>query len=452
MIDRLSPILVKELRQGIRSQLFTGAFLLIQALLFLFGLGFVLSDSLQKDSSAGSALFWTMLALPLVVLVPASASQAVEREVSGKTLELLLLTRLSSYRIVLGKWASIVLQTTLLLVSALPYVILRYFLGGIDVVRELQTMGSLLLGSALLAGIAMGFWALNISRLTKWGALFLLVWLAPVLLMMVASPHGGLGAPIGLESIVWIYGTIFTLMMIESAAARIGPPSENHGSRLRLLALAGLGCAFLYDGTAGVVAAVLALALALPPMIASLSENGRPLARLYEPFLEGSLVRRLVLLPFLPSWPGGAAFAAVVLVLAPFLPALRGEIGLVGWIAIAGTFFFPAALVRGIFASSRPLMLYIVILVLTSLPIYVYAFTLSAEPNSLSGLLQSLCGFFAPLALVVELVHPDGYEGAGFSQSVLVIVTAASAGITFLAARREWERILSLSRPEEAGR
>jgi ABC-type transport system involved in multi-copper enzyme maturation permease subunit len=174
MTDRLSPILVKELRQGIRSQLFTGSFLLVQALLFLFGLSFVLSDSLQKDSTAGSVLFWTMLALPLVVLVPASASQAVEREVSGRTLELLLLTRLSSYRIILGKWASVVLQTSLLLVSALPYVILRYFLGGVDVFGELQTMGGLLLGSGLLAGIAMGFWSLNVPRLAKWAAVLLL--------------------------------------------------------------------------------------------------------------------------------------------------------------------------------------------------------------------------------------------------------------------------------------
>ena len=444
MSDRLSPILVKELRQGIRSHLFTGSFLLVQALLFLFGMSFVLSDSLQKDSTAGSVLFWMMLALPLVVLVPASASQAVEREVSGKTLELLLLTRLSSYRIVLGKWASTVLQTSLLLVSALPYVILRYFLGGIDVVGELQTMGGLLLGSGLLAGIAMGFWSLNVPRLAKWAAVLLLIWVAPVLLMMAASPHGSLGAPPGLASLAWIYGTIVMLVMIEAAAARIGPPSENHWTRVRALALLSLGIAFLYDGTEAVLAATAAIGISLPAMIASMSENGRPLRRLHEPFLRGSDLRRLALFPFSPSWPGGIAFAALMLLLAPFLPALRGELGLVAWIAIAATLLVPVALVRGLFSGSRPLLLYIVILVVSSLPIYVYAFAEAAGTSPLSVFLQSVSGFFAPLALVVELAHPDGYTGVAAARATLMIVTGTSALVILLAARRERERIASL--------
>lgn len=444
MSDRLSPILVKELRQGIRSRLFTGSFLLVQALLFLFGLSFVLSDSLQKDATAGSAFFWMMLALPLVVLVPASASQAVEREVSGRTLELLLLTRLSSYRIVFGKWASVVLQTSLLLVSALPYVILRYFLGGIDVVGELQTMGGLLLGSGLLAGVAMGFWSLNVPRLAKWAAVLLLIWMAPFLILMAASPHGTFSSPPGLGSLAWIYGTIVMLMMIEAAAARIGPPSENHWTRVRALALLSFGIAFLYDGMAAVVAAAAAIGISLPAMIASMSQNGRPLRRLHEPFHRGSALRRLALFPFSPSWPGGVAFSALMILLAPLLPALRGDIGPVAWIAVATTLLFPVALVRGAFAGSRPLLLYIVILVLSSFPIYVYAFAQSAETSSLSVFLQSVSGFFAPLALVVELAHPDGYTGAAPARAILLIVTATSALVILLAARREWTRIASL--------
>jgi len=449
MSDRLSPILVKELRQGIRSQLFTGSFLLVQALLFLFGLSFVLSDSLQRDSTADSLLFWTTLALPLLILVPASASQAIEREVSGRTLELLLLTRLSSYRIVLGKWASVVLQVSLLLVSALPYVILRYFLGGIDVVAELQTLLGLLLGSGLLAGIAMGFWSLNVPRIGKWAAVLLLIWVAPVLMLMAFSPHGSLSAPLGLAHLAWIYGTLFMLVMLESAAARIGAPSENHWTRVRALALLSVGVAFLYDGTEAVLAAVGASAIGLPIAVASMTGNGRPLRRLYEPFLRGSVFRRLVLFPLSPSWPGGVAFAALLLLLVPLLPALRGEIGVVAWIAVAGTFLVPAALVRGVHAGSRPLLRYVVILVLSSLPIYVYAFAQSAESSALSVILQSVSGLFAPLALVVELAHPDGYEGSSVARAMLIAVTAASALVTLLAARRECERIGSLFEESE---
>jgi hypothetical protein len=103
-----------------------------------------------------------------------------------------------------------------------------------------------------------------------------------------------------------------------------------------------------------------------------------------------------------------------------------------------------------VFAGSRPLLLYVVILVVSSLPIYVYAFAQSAGTSSLSVFLQSVSGFFAPLALVVELVHPEGYEGSELARSILVMVTAASALVILFAARREWGRVSSLFVVEEA--
>jgi hypothetical protein len=102
-----------------------------------------------------------------------------------------------------------------------------------------------------------------------------------------------------------------------------------------------------------------------------------------------------------------------------------------------------------VYAGSRPLLRYIVILVLSSLPIYLYAFAQSAETSTLSVILQSVSGLFAPLALVVELAHPDGYEGSTVARSMLIAVTAASALVTLLAARRDWERIASLFEESE---
>ena len=163
--DRLSPILVKELRQGIRSKLFLGAFLVIQVLLFLYGTTLLMSSNFGGDAGAELAFFWSAIVLPMLILVPAMASQGIEKEVTGKTLDLLLLTRISSYRLVLGKWASVVVQSTLLVTSALPYLMLRYFLGGIDIWNELKSFTVLVLASALLAGITMGFWATKVSKI-----------------------------------------------------------------------------------------------------------------------------------------------------------------------------------------------------------------------------------------------------------------------------------------------
>jgi hypothetical protein len=97
-----------------------------------------------------------------------------------------------------------------------------------------------------------------------------------------------------------------------------------------------------------------------------------------------------------------------------------------------------------VYAGSRPLLRYVVILVLSSLPVYLYAFAQSADKSVLSVVLQSVSGLFAPLALVVELAHPEGYEGSALARAILLTVTAASALVTLLAARREWGRIASL--------
>jgi hypothetical protein len=440
--DRLSPILVKELRQGIRSQLFTGSFLLIQGLLFLFGLSFVLSDSLRQEPAAGGAFFWMVIVLPLLVLVPASAGKAIEKEVSGKTLELLLLTRLSSYRIVLGKWLATLVQTCLVLTSALPYVILRYFLGGVDLVSDLVTIGMLLLASALLAGIAMGFWALNLSRWAKWGAVLLVLWMSPMFVLALVGPHTGLGPIPGL-GITWLYGVILLFMMLEAAAARIGPASENHTTRVRLFALVGFGAAFLIQGstTTEAIAASMALFIAIPTAVGSLNEVTRPVFRLYQPFLKGSSLKQLSFLPFAPSWPGGVAFASIIFLLLPFLPAFRGHVGPMAALAISAMFFFPAFVTRAVFRLARPLGFYILVLVLSSVPLYAYAFVSSVGLSGLRSLLESLGGLIPPLALTLELAHPDGYGGAVLSNTLLVLVTLVSVLGTVAAARREWTRI-----------
>lgn len=447
LADRLSPILVKELRQGIRSQLFTGAFLLIQGLLFLFGLFFVSTPALRAEPTAGALFFWAMLVLPLVVLVPGTASQSIEKEISGKTLELLLLTKLSSYRIVLGKWASVIVQTTLILVSAIPYIMLRYFLGGIDVWTELAAIGSLLAASALLAGIAIGFWSLQVSRLAKFGVVLLALWLVPAGLMVLLNPHV-LGSPGGLGTIAWVYGTILMLMMLDSAAARIGPPSENHTSRVRALALAGLVFPYFLDGTLGGVAVTCGLFIAFGTVVGSLSEKTRTVPRLYRPFAAGSPLRRWVMFPFAPSWPGGFAFTVVALLLVPFLPVVRGQLSVTALAALLATILLPAVASRVVFRAKRPLGIYLLFLVLSSVPLYVFLFAEETGGQKLAAALAQVSGLFPPFALALALENSPPYSFATMpiAQTITLLVALASLLGMVLGAQREWERIVVFSR------
>ena len=152
--DRLSPMLVKELRQGLRTKVFTSAFILLQVLLLF-------STSIASLApGAGPALdgfFWFFLSLALSFIQPLRGINALNEETRLNTLELILLTKLDALRIVTGKWASIVGQSALLAVAVLPYVVLRYFLGGVDIVHDLAYLLILLFLSAILTALTVGF-------------------------------------------------------------------------------------------------------------------------------------------------------------------------------------------------------------------------------------------------------------------------------------------------------
>ncbi len=78
------------------------------------------------NTGVSSGFFWTLVALPLVLILPWTGLGAISGEHRANTLDLMFLTRLSAWRILLGKWIAIVAQAVLLLAAVLPYVVLRY--------------------------------------------------------------------------------------------------------------------------------------------------------------------------------------------------------------------------------------------------------------------------------------------------------------------------------------
>lgn len=451
--DRLSPILVKELRQGIRSKLFLGAFLVIQLLLFLYGSTVLMVDRGGVDSSLELTFFWTALILPMVFLVPALASQGIEKEISGNTLELLLLTRISSYRLVLGKWASVIVQTTLLVTSALPYLMLRYFLGGIDIWGELRALAVLVLASSLLAGITMGFWATKVSKLIKWGAVFAFLWLGPYLFMVLMASRGGLGGTgpgVGLAT--WVYAFIAMLMMLALAASRIGPPAENHSTQIRILALAALAAGLVFRGSRDLEAlsAMFAVMILAPTLIGCLTEEVRGVPRLYAPFLKKTGPVRWLQFPFSPGWPGGVAFSGLVLTLTPWFPVWAGEFRPDVFVAVAATFLFPAAIVRTALRPDRQsLPFYLLTLIVLTVPLYVWGAARAFDNATVAFVTECVAGLFPPVALALELGQPSGYAGTAAALEGLLVVVWSLIALT-RRARSEWEKLASLtrSRPE----
>ncbi len=243
--DRLSPMLVKELRQGMRTRSFTSAFILLQALLLF---STFIAYAAPAAGPALEGFFWFFLALVLSFIQPLRGINSLNQESRLNTLELMLLTRLDALRIVTGKWASIVGQSALIAVAVLPYVVLRYFLGGIDLLHDLAYLAILLSISAVLTALTVGLSAFPSFILR--GLLFAFA------AFSASSTIGGIMATLRLSSgsafgmtlsaggnIATVVGIIFTgafitYYLLDLGAARIAPPSANHATRKRLLSTA----------------------------------------------------------------------------------------------------------------------------------------------------------------------------------------------------------------------
>ncbi len=148
--DALNPVLIKELRQGLKSRAFASAFLIMQALMVLSICIHVFALNTNSGAEAAGIFFWVFAGAPLLIVLPLLAVNAIYSEQKQMTLPLVLLTRLTPWRMVTGKWAALMAQCALITCAVLPYVVLRYFLGGIHVAKDLFVLAMFVSGSGVL--------------------------------------------------------------------------------------------------------------------------------------------------------------------------------------------------------------------------------------------------------------------------------------------------------------
>lgn len=241
--DWFSPILVKELRQGLKTRAFVSIFILVQVVMsLLVGL-----QMLSMASGAGPStmsmydgFFWALVWIPLLVVMPARGLTCVSEEIKANTLDLVQLTHLSSFRIVLGKWVALVSQTALLVAAIMPYAVLRYFFGEVDVVQDMNNIGVMLAASVVLTAGAI---ALSSQHLVV--RILVLVLGLPTLMSGIMgflfSRIMGRGATSFMSmDTAWLVATftvVYIYLLLEIAASKIAPLSENHAARKRLLAI-----------------------------------------------------------------------------------------------------------------------------------------------------------------------------------------------------------------------
>ena len=252
--DRLSPIVVKELRQGLRQKSFVVVFILLQIALAFMAFGTISgTEAVTPESiTAGqklSAFYFSLLGVAAMMIQPMRGLQALASEKSGRTLDLLLLTRLDAWSVTSGKWLALISQTALIMVSVLPYLMMRYYLGGMQLFGELLSLFCLFCVSACLTSLTVGLSATKSSIIRQ---IFGVILILGILFCSLAfglerifssRMHSSLALDPSTPGFVWMFLIALLLLgfltyyFLEIGATLIAPIAENRSTRKRVLGL-----------------------------------------------------------------------------------------------------------------------------------------------------------------------------------------------------------------------
>ena len=319
----LSPVLVKELRQGMRTHIFTIAFIALQLVMFVLSFFASLTAGMGDAGQEFSGIFWFILSTLLIVVMPLRGFSALSGEIRGGTMEPLYLTRLSAWRITFGKWLAIVVQSALITVTVLPYVVVRYWFGGVDIANELMALSGVFLASALLTALFVGFSAHTsfVIRIVVAGGTYLFMYGFGMNVMARLMMRGVYGGGPSMYSPLTDWGTIsaivfvlvfFTYFLLDMGATMIAPLSSNHSTRKRLAGLATAMALMLsnliWDEFFLIVLATLVLAVVC---LDALNERPTTVFSVYRPFFRRGPPGELAAFFLAPGWPHGVLFSGI---------------------------------------------------------------------------------------------------------------------------------------------
>ncbi|MFM7182247.1 MAG: hypothetical protein ACKO2G_12385 [Verrucomicrobiales bacterium] len=324
--DWLNPIVVKELRQGLRQMPFMLVFLLAHGILasaYLMAFD-ALRTGGEVNPGAGaiiSGVIFTSFAAFGIFLQPLRALFTISAETKTDSLDLLRLTKLDSAKIFIGKWFALFSQTLLMAVSLLPYLVLRYHLGGMSLFAELSTFYWMLMASGIITAVAVSA-SVAVSKLS----MFTLPVVAGYFLLLTfsilgrsssteAALKGDATAPGFYAAFLalTLVGVAAIRLALHAGAAQISASHEMGSARVRKAGLGLLLFLLLLPGwppvdralTASLFSFILLAATFVEPPVISTA-----MARTY---LENGWRGRWAARFLLPGWAHGGLFASLVL-------------------------------------------------------------------------------------------------------------------------------------------
>nr|WP_270589389.1 hypothetical protein [Akkermansia muciniphila] len=322
--------LVKELRQGLRTPSFILLVSIVPSLLsFFFLFSFIINplDGEPFVSPDGcQIIFWVTMVVALLFIMPLRASTSIRNELLTRNNELLLLTRQSAGRIVLGKWISFMAQSLLIAFISLPFFLIRYYYGEIDLVQDVTLFFLLYLGSGMLTAYTL--WASAMPSLMRIIAFSLM----GIGILTLGGNHAELdffrdGAGEGVLLIFLVLADAFLVISSLLLLARewFSPAAQNTAAPLRKLLLAFFAASILplpfLENASGSIQnimtgnSIFVMVYGIFLMIINLNTPAR-LLPIHMEQMKNKRFSRLQQLLFLPGMPGSVLFTLLLCAMA----------------------------------------------------------------------------------------------------------------------------------------
>ncbi|BBO33115.1 ABC transporter permease [Lacipirellula parvula] len=272
--DHANPILVKETRQALKSRQFIVTFLVVLLgcwIVSFVGIAVVGPQIYFAAAGPGMlAAYYTILIVPLTLIVPFTAFRSLAAEQEENTFDLLSITALGSRQIVTGKLSSSLVQMVVYLSAVSPCIAFTFLLRGVDAVTV-----AVLMIVAVLASVGLSMIALMVGAIARVRNSQVIISVALVLALagacygmwyvgigIISSGSATFRDPEFLAVAVMMFAFyVATFGIIHAAAAaQVAFVSENRSTPLRwwmlahqaclVGALAGLAVALRSDGSA----------------------------------------------------------------------------------------------------------------------------------------------------------------------------------------------------------
>lgn len=201
--DWMNPFLVKGLRQGLRNRAFGAAYIWVQVSMSLAVGCLALVGEDEHMQSMFTLFYWANIFVLFSVLVPLHPVIRKDEDIRPQNIELIRITNLSPDRIVMSKCGALAAYAALLAITLLPYQLLRHFLGGVDIARELEAFCWIAANMIVLAPCGMLAGSMSVAGRVALSAL-LLLGIILVLGGLIVILHFGAGGVGGGPWLAWI--------------------------------------------------------------------------------------------------------------------------------------------------------------------------------------------------------------------------------------------------------